>query len=97
MTYHSENPANGVAVFSEVYYPDGWHATIDGKPVELARADYVLRTLYIPAGSHTIQMTFDPQSIHVTETIAYIAMVLLLIGVIAIIALQIKKRKTEEI
>ena len=97
VTYHSENPANGVAVFSEVYYPDGWHATIDGKPVELARADYVLRTLYIPAGSHTIQMTFDPQSIHVTETIAYIAMVLLLIGVIAIIALQIKKRKTEEI
>ncbi len=97
VTYHSENPLNGVAVFSEVYYPDGWHATIDGKPVELARADYVLRTLFIPAGSHTIQMTFDPQSIHVTETIAYIAMVLLLIGVIAIIALQIKKRKAEKI
>ena len=97
VTYQSNNPSDGVAVFSEVYYPDGWHATIDGEPVELARADYVLRSLYIPAGSHTIQMTFDPQSIHVTEAIAYTAMVLLLVGIVAVIALQYRKKQPEKI
>ena len=97
VTYQSNNPSDGVAVFSEVYYPDGWHATIDGEPVELARADYVLRSLYIPAGSHTIQMTFDPQSIHVTEAIAYTAMVLLLVDIIAVIVLQYRKKQPEKI
>ena len=89
LTYQTQNPSDGVAVFSEVYYPDGWQVTIDGQPVELARADYVLRTLYVPGGNHTIQMTFDPQSIHVTEAIAYAAMCLLLLGAIAAIALYI--------
>ncbi|MBO7418892.1 MAG: YfhO family protein [Bacteroidaceae bacterium] len=93
LTYQTNNPSEGVAVFSEVYYKDGWHATIDGEPVELARANYVLRTLYVPAGNHTIQMTFDPQSIHVTEAIAYIAMVLLLVGIITVIVIQYRKRK----
>ena len=92
LTYQTQNPSDGVAVFSEVYYPDGWQVTIDGQPVELARADYVLRTLYVPGGNHTIQMTFDPKSIHVTEAIAYAAMCLLLLGAIAAIALYIRKK-----
>lgn len=91
LTYQTQNPSDGVAVFSEVYYPDGWQVTIDGQPVELARADYVLRTLYVPAGSHTIQMTFDPQSIHVTEAVAYGALILLLIATIAVISVYIKR------
>lgn len=91
LTYQTQNPSDGVAVFSEIYYPDGWQVTIDGQPVELARADYVLRTLYVPAGSHTIQMTFDPQSIHVTETIAYGALILLLLATLAVIGIYIKK------
>ena len=93
LTYETTNPSDGVAVFSEVYYPDGWQVTIDGEPVELARADYVLRTLYVPAGHHTIQMTFDPQSIHVTEAIAYAAMCLLLLGTIAVIFFYYKKNR----
>ena len=91
LTYQTQNPSDGVAVFSEVYYPDGWQVTIDSQPVELARADYVLRTLYVPAGNHTIQMTFDPQSIHVTETIAYGALILLLIATLAVLGIYIKK------
>ena len=91
LTYETQNPSDGVAVFSEVYYPDGWQVTIDGQPVELARADYVLRTLYVPAGSHTIQMAFDPQSIHVTEAIAYGALILLLIATIAVLGIYIRK------
>ena len=91
LTYQTQNPSDGVAVFSEVYYPDGWQVTIDGQPVELARADYVLRTLYVPAGNHTIQMTFDPQSIHVTETIAYGALILLLLVTLAVLGIYIRK------
>ena len=71
LTYETNNAQDGIAVFSEIYYPDGWHVTIDGQPAELARADYILRTMYVPAGQHTIEMRFDPTSLHVTEGIAY--------------------------
>ena len=81
LVYESDNAQDGVAVFSEIYYPDGWQVTIDGKKAELGRADYILRVLYIPAGKHTIEMRFDPQSLHVTEGIAYGALALLLLGV----------------
>ena len=47
-----------VAVFSEIYYP-GWQAKIDGQPVDIARADYILRVMNVPAGQHTIEMWFD--------------------------------------
>ena len=90
LCYTTSNKQDGVAVFSEIYYPDGWQVTIDGEKAELARANYVLRALYIPAGEHTIEMTFDPQSLHTTETMAYAGYGLLLLGVIALVW---KKRK----
>lgn len=82
LVYESSSPKDGVVVFSEIYYP-GWQATIDGTPVDIARADYILRAINVPAGKHTIEMWFDPQSLHTTETIAYVALVLLLLGVVA--------------
>ena len=85
LVFETENAHDGVAVFSEIYYPDGWQVTIDGKPVELARADYVLRALYIPAGKHTVEMHFDPVSLHVTESIAYGALALLVMAVIVLL------------
>ncbi len=91
LTYETNNAQDGIAVFSEIYYPDGWHVTIDGQPAELARADYILRTMYVPAGQHTIEMRFDPPSLHVTEGIAYGALALLVIGII--VAVLITKRK----
>ena len=91
LTYETNNAQDGIAVFSEIYYPDGWHVTIDGQPAELARADYILRTMYVPAGQHTIEMRFDPTSLHVTEGIAYGALALLVIGII--VAMLIAKRK----
>ena len=90
LRYTTSNKQDGVAVFSEIYYPDGWQVTIDGEKAELARANYVLRALYIPAGEHTVEMTFDPQSLHTTETMAYAGYGLLLLGVIALVW---KKRK----
>lgn len=82
LTYHVSSAKGGVVVFSEIYYP-GWQATIDGAPVDIARADYILRAMHVPSGLHTIEMWFEPQSIRVTETIAYVALALLVIGVMA--------------
>ena len=93
LTYETNNAQDGIAVFSEIYYPDGWHVTIDGQPAELARADYILRTMYVPAGQHTIEMRFDPTSLHVTEGIAYGALALLVIGVAAVALIARKKAK----
>ena len=90
LVYETSSPKDGVVVFSEIYYP-GWTATIDGKPADIARADYILRAMNVPAGKHTIEMRFDPQSLHVTEGIAYGAMALLLIGVIILVWINRKK------
>ena len=92
LVYETTNENDGIAIFSEIYYPDGWQVTIDGQPATLARANYILRALHLPAGKHVVEMKFDPQSLHLTEGIAYGALVLLLIGVIAAICLTYKKK-----
>ena len=90
LVYETSSPQDGIVVFSEIYYP-GWTATIDGKPADIARADYILRAMNVPAGKHTIEMRFDPHSLHITEGIAYGAMALLLVGVIILIWIYRKK------
>ena len=92
LVYETTNENDGIAIFSEIYYPDGWQVTIDGQPATLARANYILRALHLPAGKHVVEMKFDPQSLHLTEGIAYGALVLLLIGVITAICLTYKKK-----
>ncbi|MBL7844861.1 MAG: YfhO family protein [Cyclobacteriaceae bacterium] len=62
MTYEATTHTNGLAVFSEVYYPVGWSATIDGSEASIIRANFVLRALEIPAGKHTIEFKFAPKS-----------------------------------
>lgn len=91
LVYETDNAGDGIAVFSEIYYPDGWQVSIDGEPATPARADYVLRALYVPAGKHTIEMRFDPKSLHVTEGIAYGALALLVLAVIAGVLVARKK------
>lgn len=77
LTYHVSSAKGGVAVFSEVYFPWGWHVTIDGQPAELGRVNYILRALNVPAGSHTIEMHFDPESLHTTNTAATVAIIII--------------------
>ncbi|MCR5312129.1 MAG: YfhO family protein, partial [Bacteroidaceae bacterium] len=88
--YEIDSKQGGMVVFSEVYYP-GWKATIDGNPVEIGRANYVLRAINVPAGKHEVVMSFDPEIVHTTETIAYIALAILLLSAIAAVVLKVKK------
>ncbi|MBQ9362506.1 MAG: YfhO family protein, partial [Bacteroidaceae bacterium] len=92
--YNIDSQQGGLVVFSEVYYP-GWTATIDGQAAEIGRADYVLRALNVPAGKHEVVFTYDPQSIHVTETIAYVALALLGIGFFVVLFITLKRSKNE--
>lgn len=73
LKYHSKTANGGVAVFSEIYFPWGWTATIDGKEVPIGRANYVLRALKVPAGEHEIEFEFNPKSLVVTNSISVTA------------------------
>ncbi|WP_289684334.1 YfhO family protein [Paramuribaculum intestinale] len=86
LTYHARSAKGGVAVFSEVYFPWGWKATIDGKEAEIGRVNYLLRAMRIPAGSHTIEMRFDPDSLKTTTATAYASIILVYLALAAAIA-----------
>ena len=92
LTYTVNSAKGGVVVFSEVYYP-GWSATIDGQPAELGRVNYILRALNVKAGKHEVVLEFHPSSISTTETIAYVALVTLLLAICAALFVEWKKQK----
>lgn len=94
LTYHADTRDGGIAVFSEVYFPWGWKADVDGRPVSLVRVNYVLRAMSLPAGAHTVTMTFDPDSLHITAGVAYACIVIIYLLVIAALFLEYRKRKT---
>ena len=93
LKYVSNNSNPGLAVFSEMYYADGWNATIDGKAASHFRADYVLRAMEIPAGKHTIEFKFEPQVVKTGSTIALISFILMILLLGGAIYLEQKKAK----
>lgn len=84
LEYVSHNPQDGFGVFSEIYYPAGWKAFIDGKPTDIIRTDYALRGMKIPAGDHKIEMRFEPTKVFTGLKIAGISSILLLLLVATI-------------
>jgi uncharacterized membrane protein YfhO len=62
LKYDVENASDGLLVFSEIYYAEGWVATIDGKESPILRTNYVLRAMEVPAGKHEIVFRFQPKS-----------------------------------
>ena len=92
LKYDVQSGKGGVVVFSEIFYP-GWTATIDGKPAELGRVNYVLRALRVEPGSHQVVLSFFPKSVDTTETIAYIGYILILL-VVGIAVYRTRQRKS---
>ena len=92
LTYQSQSTADGTVVFSEIYYPYGWKAYIDGKPAEIFRANYLLRAMNIPAGQHDIRMEFRPDSVRKGNTIATIFIVIMYAVIVGLIAGTLIKR-----
>jgi MFS family permease len=93
LVYAVDAKKEELAVFSEVYYPKGWQITIDGEPAEMLRVNYTLRALPVPAGKHTIEFRFEPQSIKVTDTIAYIALFIMLLTAAGLMLNAVKRRR----
>ncbi|MFA6864065.1 MAG: YfhO family protein [Dysgonamonadaceae bacterium] len=81
-----------LAIFSEIYYPDGWQITIDGKPAQMLRVNYTLRALPIPANSKTVEFYFNPTSIKVTDGIAYAAILLMLLTAGGAVYFNLRKK-----
>ena len=94
LKYDVNTGKGGVLVFSEIYYP-GWTATVDGQPAELGRVNYILRAIHLQPGKHQVELAFFPKSVSVTETVAYIAFVLLLLIVVGIAFIEYRNRKKE--
>ncbi len=100
LTYKSNSAAGGLAVFSEVYFPWGWKVTVDGKPVEMGRVNYVLRALQLPAGEHEIDFKFVPDEVHKTQTWAKVSVTVIYLLLLLALNYAIfgsKFRKKEEV
>ena len=96
LRYDVSAPAKGLAVFSEIWYPAGWKAFVDGNEVPVLRADYALRALMVEEGDHEVEFVFDPASFTVGRNISLassIAILVLLAGAVLYSVLFADKRK----
>jgi hypothetical protein len=83
LKYQASMTQGGLAVFSEIHYPKGWVATVDGKETPILRVNYLLRGLELPAGDHEVVFTFAPSSYYATKTPMVIFQYLIVLGLIA--------------
>ncbi len=96
LKYKVDMDKGGLAVFSEIHYPKGWKATIDGKEAAILRTNYLLRGLEIPEGQHEILFSFQPRSYTATKTPMLVFQYLILAGLIAGIFLTVKEKNGRE-
>lgn len=91
--YEYSASKEGTIIFSEIYYPYGWKASIDGQPAGHFRADYLLRAMNVPSGSHKIHFEFDPDSVRTGDTIATICILVMYAIMVALIAVAVVRRR----
>ena len=97
ITYQYGSDTPSLALFSEIYYPKGWTAYVDGKEVPSIRANYILRALNLPAGNHTIEWKYEVPNYSVTVNLTRTSSLLILLSLLATVAMAvIRKRKTIE-
>lgn len=99
LKYEYEAPAKALAVFSEIYFPDGWTAYVDGERAEYFAADYILRAMELPEGKHTVEWKFRAPGWAATTAITAVCSWAILVGVLLVVALPVvrkyKKRSNE--
>lgn len=93
LTYHSKCSKPSLAVFSEIYYAPDWRAYIDGKPAEYIRANYILRAMVIPEGSHTIEFRNEAPTLHRLDNITLICSILTILVIGGILFFHYRKKK----
>jgi len=93
IVYTSNAASPQFAVFSEIYYPHGWEAYIDGQKTDYVRVDYVLRGMPVPAGKHTIEFRFAPKSYYTGNAISLWVNILLCVLLLAGIGVTLLKKK----
>jgi len=97
LTYDYQSKNKGLAVFSEIYYPKGWNAYVDGTLSPHFRANYILRAMVLPAGAHKVEFKFEPVVYRAGEMISYISsIVLILLVILGIVFEALKARKTRQ-
>ncbi|WP_422359483.1 YfhO family protein [Reichenbachiella sp.] len=94
LTYISDNSENGFAVFSEIYYENGWVARIDGNEVPIHRVNYVLRGLEVPSGKHQIEFEFRPKSYYTGNVISGISSAILMLLFLGAIGHSVRKEQS---
>ncbi len=93
LVYDYQGGKENLVVFSEIYYPEGWDAYIDGKPADHFRADYVLRAMVVPAGKHRIEFKFEPKVWTYGNIISMISSLLIILLVIWLVVREIMKAR----
>jgi uncharacterized membrane protein YfhO len=93
LVYEADTKEKGFAVFSEIYYPKGWNAYIDGTLTPHTCVDYVLRGMEIPAGKHKVEFKFEPTVYKTGNSIALIGSILVLLGVFGGFFFAYKKKE----
>jgi hypothetical protein len=96
LMFSSNNSKNGLAVFSDIYYPYGWEATVDGKPAPIMRVNYVLRAIKVDAGKHEIKFQFRPSSYLMGDKIALISSIVLILLVLLTLWMSLKNKASDE-
>lgn len=96
LVYKTSNSHDGLAVLSEIYYPHGWEARVDGEPVDILRVNYLLRGVVVPKGEHKLVLTFAPKTLVATETIAYATYGVLLMVILVSAVVYLRRRKREK-
>jgi len=95
LLYNYKSKNNGLAVFSEIYYPKGWKAYVDGKLMPHFQTDYVLRAMILPSGEHKVEFKFEPKVYRVGEKISMISSIFLILVVIGLAVVEIRKSVTQ--
>lgn len=95
ITYKSNSKSNQFAVFSEIFYDRGWVATIDGKETPIAKTNYELRGLAVPAGTHTIVFEFKPASYYSSVKVAIAASAVVWLLILFVVFRYVKRKGKE--